>query len=575
MRSFLLLFLFVLVNGQTHAQVKTQSGGALSFKENKNQWDSRILFETEMHNGSIFLCKSNLTFILLDSSDMNRMRASHHPHMYNPNLDLNIHGHAFRQNFVGTNPDCKLTGGEKLTEYFNYFIGKDPAHWASRVGGYKQVVYNNIYPNINLDVTSVDVSPKYNFIVKPGANTSDIVMNYDGLDGISIINNDLVLRTSVGDVIDSRPYAYQVINGEKKEVPCDFLLTGGNVSFVFRDGYDKKVDLVIDPVLIFSTFSGSTTDNFGYSATYDSKGNAYAAGTAFFYAGQSYPVTLGAFQTSWAGGVGFGHLGQFDGTGTDVSITKYDSAGTTRIYSTYLGGDHDELPHSLIVNSNDELFVLGTTASDNFPVTHGAYDTTFNGGVDPGVFNGIGIHYSTGCDIFVTRFNSTGTALLGSTYLGGSDNDGIAYPEYQGLNYNYADEVRGEINIDNNGNVYIASCTRSANFPVTPGAYQTTIGGATDGVLVKMNSGLTSIIWSTFLGGKEDDAIHSMDFDQNGDIFVAGGTISDDFPHTNGVVQDTNRGGRAEGFKPKWKCSFAINLLWLARIRPGLFCKNR
>ncbi len=540
-----LLILWAL---QSVAEQESKGAAALAYKENKKQWDSRIVFETELHDGSIFLCKNNLTFVLLDSTDMNRIRRSHHPHMYNSNLDLSIRGHVFRENFLNTSSGCTLSGNAIQTGYYNYYIGKDPSRWASGVNGYGHVLYNGIYNNIDLDVTSVSVNPKYNFIVKPGGNARDIVINYEGLDGISMVNNDLILKTSVGDVMDSKPYAYQVINGETREVNCNFNLVGNNVTFSFPEGYDAKAELVIDPVLIFSTFSGSTTDNFGYSATYDSKGNAYAAGTAFYYSGESYPVTPGAFQTSWAGGVGFGYVGQFDGTGTDVSITKYDSAGTTRIYSTYLGGDHDELPHSLIVNSNDELFVMGTTASDNFPVTPGAYDTTFNGGVDPGVFNGIGIHYATGCDIFITRFNSTGTALLGSTYLGGNDNDGIVYPEYQGLNYNYADEVRGEINIDANDNVYIASCTRSKNFPVTAGAYQTTIGGATDGVLVKMNSALTNIIWSTFLGGSDDDAIHSVDFDQNGDLFVAGGTISNDFPITNGVLQNTNRGGRAEGF---------------------------
>ncbi len=525
----------------------SKEGGALSFKENKRQWDSRILYETELHDGSIFLCKNNLTFILLDSGDMNVMRRAHHPHMYNPNLDLKVRGHVFRENFLHASSNCRIAGRDKLKEYYNYYIGKDPSRWAGGVGGYHHVIYSGIYNNIDLDVTSVDVSPKYNFIIKPGGNADDILINYEGLDGIGIVNEELVLKTPVGEVFDTKPYAYQVINGQKKEVRCSFNLKGKDVSFLFPEGYNREAELIIDPVLIFSTFSGSTTDNFGYSATYDSKGNAYAAGTAFYLAGYSYPVTPGAFQMSWAGGVGFGQPG-LDGTGTDVSITKYDSAGTTRIYSTYLGGDHDELPHSLIVNSNDELFVMGTTASDNFPVTHGAYDTTFNGGVDPGVFNGIGIHYSTGCDIFITRFNSTGTALLGSTYLGGADNDGIVYPEYQGLNYNYADEVRGEINIDKSDNVYIASCTRSTNFPVTAGAYQTTIGGATDGVLVKMNSDLTTIIWSTYLGGSDDDAIHSVDFDQNGDLFVAGGTISNNFPITTGVLQNTNRGGRAEGF---------------------------
>ena len=549
MRRYLLLPLFIFMTLQLWAEADCKDCGALAFKENKKQWDSRILFETELHNGTIFLCKTNLTFALLDSSDMNRMRRSHHPHMYNDNLDMTIHGHVFMENFLNTNADCKIVSDGKLKEYFNYYIGKDAKRWASGVGGFHHVIYQGIYNNIDLDVTSVGVNPKYNFVVKPGGNITDIAINYEGLDNIALVNGNLILKTSIGLVTDSKPYAYQVINGQKQEVKCDFFLSnkGSNVSFTFPEGYNKNIELVIDPVLIFSTFSGSTTDNFGYSATYDSKGNAYAAGSAFFLAGYSYPVTPGAFQISWAGGVGFGTPG-LDGTGTDVSVTKYDSAGTTRIYSTYLGGDRDELPHSLIVNSNDELFILGTTGSDNFPVTPTAFDTSYNGGVDPGVFGGIGIHYSTGCDMFITRFNSAGTALLGSTYLGGSDNDGLAYPEYSGLNYNYADEVRGEINIDKNDNIYIASCTRSADFPVTAGAYQTTIGGATDGVVVKMNNSLSAIIWSTFLGGTDDDAIHSIDFDQNGDLFVAGGTISTDFPHTLGVVQGTNRGGRADGF---------------------------
>ena len=547
MRHYLLLPLFIFFALQLQAKTDCKDCGALAFKENKKQWDARILFETEFHDGSAFLCKNNLTFILEDSSDMNRMRRSHHPHMYNPNLDFTLHGHVFRENFVNANQDCKITGNNALKEYFNYYIGSDRSRWASNVHGFQHIIYNNIYNSIDLDVTSVNTSMKYDFVVKPGGKTSDVIINYEGLDGIDLVDGDLILKTSVGKVTDSRPYAYQLINGEQHEVKCAFELKGNNVSFSFPEGYDTRKDLIIDPVLIFSTFSGSTTDNFGYSATYDSKGNAYAAGTAFFLAGYSYPVTTGAFQTTFAGGVGFGQAG-LDGTGTDVSITKYDSAGTTRIYSTYLGGNHDELPHSLIVNSNDELFVMGTTASSNFPVTPGAFDVSFNGGIDPGVFNGIGIHYATGCDIFVTRFNSAGTALLASTYIGGSDNDGIAYPEYSGLNYNYADEVRGEINIDKNDNVYIASCTRSSNFPVTTGAYQTTIGGATDGVLVKMNSGLTNIIWSTYIGGSNDDAVYSIDFDPNGDLYLAGGTISTNFPHTTGAFQIVNKGGRTDGF---------------------------
>jgi gliding motility-associated-like protein len=519
----------------------------LVFKENKGQWDQPALFITQLQSGTVFLSHDSITFALDDTADMNRVRHGHHPWVYQDGLDLTLHTHVFRQVFENANPDVRMTGSDKLTEYFNYYIGNDPHKWASHVNGYYDVTYNNLYNNIDLLVSSQWVNMKYNFIVKPGGNPAAIKINYEGADDMQLVNGDLVLKTSIGPVTDLRPYAYQMVNGERRQVGCEFRMEGSHVWFDFPDGYDKASELFIDPTLIFSTFSGSNADNFGYSATYDSHGNAYAAGSVFQYNGR-YPTTTGAFQTSWAGGVGFGNIGQYDGTGTDVSVTKYDSFGVSRIYSTYLGGDHDELPHSLIVNSNDELFVLGSTASDNFPVTAGAFQTTFHGGQDMGVFQGIGVHYLTGSDIFITHFNIDGTALLGSTYVGGSGNDGLTYPEYVGLNYNYADDVRGEIAIDGNGNVYVASTSRSADFPVTPGAYQTVKADSSDAVVFKMDGYLTHMIWGTFLGGNDNDAAYSLDFDPNGDLYIAGGTISTDFPVTAGVVQATNHGGRADGF---------------------------
>ena len=540
-KSFTLLCLVLVLYSVAGAE------SVLAFKENKNQWDKRVLFATDLQNGAIFLSQDSFTFVMADTADMARIRRAHHPWMYNPNLDLGIRVHVFRQIFEGANANCKVTGSRKLNEYYNYYIGKDPSKWAPHVNGYYDIAYQNLYNDIDLQVTSQGVNMKYSFIVKPGADPAAIAMGYVGADGIHLNDGNLVINTSIGDVVDTRPYAYQLIGGKQQPVNCAYELKDSKVRFILPDGYNKSVELVIDPTLIFSTFSGSTADNFGYSATYDGQGNAYAAGSVFQYTGH-YPTTPGAFQTSWAGGIGFGNVGQYDGTGTDVSITKYDSLGHTRIYSTYLGGDHDELPHSLIVNSNDELFVLGSTSSNNFPVTATAFDTTFHSGPDMGVFNGIGIHYLNGSDIFIARFNQNGTALLGSTYVGGKDNDGLTYPEYIGLNYNYADEVRGEINIDQNDNVYVATTTRSADFPVTPGAYQTVKGDSSDGVLFKMDDNMTHMIWSTFLGGNDADAIYSLDFDPNGDIYVAGGTRSDDFPHTTDVVQTVNKGGRAEGF---------------------------
>jgi len=546
MKKFVTLILMFL-GLKMYATLIAVAPPALVMKENKNQWNQQVLYKTETHNGSIFLCKNNFTYLLGDTNDLTRLRHDlHRVYGYKPQLNHTLHLHAFRATFKNANAGCTVSGSNKLNEYYNYYLGKDRSKWASNVGGYYNVNYSGIYDQIDLGVSSVGVDMKYEFEVKKGGHASDIKIAYEGMDGLRIVNEELKIATSIGDITDTKPYAYQVINGETVEVQCLYSLHGNEVSFNFPYGYDTTETLVIDPILIFSTYSGSTADNFGYSATYDSHGNAYVAGTVF-QVGQ-FPITLGAFQTSWAGGVGYGIPGGYDLTGTDIGITKYDSAGHTRLYSTYLGGDGDELPHSLIVNSNDELFVFGTTSSDNFPVTPNAFDTTFKGGPDPGLFGGIAVHYVKGSDLYITRFNQTGTALIASTYVGGSGNDGLTYPEYQGLHYNYADEVRGEINIDVNDNVYIATCTRSTDFPVTTGAYQTSNAGGTDGVIIKMNSDLSKMIWGTYLGGSADDAIYSVAFDANNDLYVAGGTESLDLPVSANALEKTYNGGRCDGF---------------------------
>jgi gliding motility-associated-like protein len=518
------------------------------FKENKGQWNKKVLYKTEMANTNTFFEGNGITYALLDSGDMRRLRHDLHREVHHKaELDPVIHGHAFKAVFVNSNPNAKHTGSDKLEEYYNYYIGKDRTKWASHVGGYHELLYSDIYSNTDLHVYSNGASLKYDWIIKKGTKQSSIQIRYDGALATSLENSKLSIKTSVGSLIESEPYAYQTIKGERKQVACHYVLDKGIVSFAMPDGWNHNYDLVIDPTLIFSSYSGSTSDNFGYTATYDSKGNAYAAGSVF---GVGYPVTLGAFQTVWAGGyiippnINFG-IDQF---GIDVGIIKYKSDGSSRLYSTYLGGEADELPHSMVVNSNDELFVFGTTASSTFPVTPNAFDTTFNGGNNPGIFFGLGVDYFTGSDIFVTHFTQDGSGLVGSTYLGGSSNDGLNYPEYSDLHYQYADEVRGAIDVDKNDNVYIASCTRSHDFPVTAGAYQTTVTDSLNGVLVKMNNGLTSVIWGTYLGGSDKDAIYSLALDQNDNVFVCGGTQSADFPSTTGSFQPASSGGRAEGF---------------------------
>lgn len=523
------------------------------FKENKNQWEKEVLFKAEVKSGAIFFEQERITFNFLDNRDIIRIKGDHHKlENYTPQIDYTLHYHSFRINFLHSQAEVAVSGNQPVKEYFNYFVGNNQSHWASGVRAFQELHYREIYPGIQLEITSENGHLKYYYHVKAGANPAQIESELEGADSLSLNESgDLLIGTSIGTITDLKPIAYQTLNGKRKTVDCRFVLHGNNLSYEFPNGYDRHLELVIDPTLIFSTYSGSTADNFGYSATYDKNGNAFAAGTVF---GVGYPTTIGAYQMSYVGGPTILFTGGGQYPGDDIAITKYSGDGTQRIFSTYLGGYGQDLPHSLIVNNNDELYILGTTGCSNFPVTSAAYDTTFNGGNDPGVFDGIAAHFKNGSDLFISRLSADGRQLLSSTYVGGSDNDGINYRAGQPysspgfLRHNYADEVRGEIDIDANNNVYVASCTRSADFPRTSGTFQSTFGGGLDACVFKMDANLSTMVWSTTFGGSDDDAAYSVAIDNAENLYVAGGTRSLNFPVTTGTLQNSFAGGEADGF---------------------------
>ncbi len=526
----------------------------LVFKENKGQWEQNILYKSELKTGAAFFEKGAITFNLFDPKDILRIKGDHHRlENYKHDIDYRMHFHAFRMKFVDASTDVKASGQEQLTEYFNYFIGSNRSKWASKVHGYNQLTYTGLYNGINLKVMSQGGHMKYVYEVQPGADAKQIQVAFDGADSLYINDRgELVIKTSVGDIMDLKPYAYQNTGGKYSDVKCLFKLNGKNtVTYQLPEGYRTTSTLFIDPTLVFSTYSGSTADNFGYSATYDTKGAAFAAGSVF---GVGYPLVTGAFIMNYVGGPTIVFSGGGTYPGDDIGITKYSPDGTQRIYSTYLGGFGQDLPHSLIANNNDELYVLGTTDCDDYPVTTTAFDTTFNGGTDPGVFDGIAAHYTNGSDIIISRLSADGSQLLSSTYVGGSGNDGINYRAGQPysspgfLRHNYADEVRGEIDIDKSNNVYVVSCTRSANFPRTASTFQPSFGGGLDACVFKMDADLTSMVWSTTFGGTDDDAAYSVSIDNNENLFVAGGTRSSNFPVTSGTLSNTFAGGDADGF---------------------------
>ncbi|MEI6312705.1 MAG: PKD domain-containing protein [Bacteroidota bacterium] len=513
----------------------------LSYIENKGQWESTIKYKSDIGNGSVFLESDRITFNLYDKNEfLYHRNHTHQIKNYTPKNKEVLNFFAYQIQFLNANKHAQVSNLNIEEAYYNFFIGSDKSKWASHVSGAKDIYYSELYKNIHLHISSENTSFKYEFICQEGANTNDIQLDFKGVEQFYVKNNKLYIISAFDTIIEQSPYAYQIINGKQKTVACKYQLEGSILHFIFPNDYDHSATLVIDPVVIFSTYSGSFADNFGYCATYDSRGNAYAGGSAF---GNGYPVTLGSYQQTWAGGTGAGSL-----IGTDIAITKYSSNGRTRIYSTYLGGNSDEVPHSLIVNSNDELFILGSTSSTNFPHTARAYDTTFNGGVRV-ILYGLGLDYLNGSDIIITRMSANGDNLIASTYLGGSANDGlnIATP----LKINYADEIRGEIQIDENDNVYIGSSTFSADFPTTTSAFQTTYNGRQEGCLVKLDNNLSTLIYSSFIGGAQDDAVYSVEIDKAKDLFFTGGTGSSDFPLAGSSYRTFYGGGRSDGYVAK------------------------
>lgn len=516
----------------------TSFASANEFVQNKGQFHQNVKYRFRTSGAELFLEQRAMTYHFFE----NPFGHHHHgePHDAHDTDEWLVKHHAVKVAFIGSQAQ-NIEASEYSGHYYNYFLGDDASKWHTHVKAYEKVDYRSLYPGIDMGFYFKDGQLKYDLVLAPGADADQIQFEYKGQDKLELKNDELLIYTSLGMVIEEKPFAYQMINGKQQEVLCAYVLEEDVLSFRLGT-YRSDLPLVIDPTLVFSTFSGSTADNFGNTATFDSQGYLYS-GSSIFGAAGTYPTSTGAYSSTFAGGDANGGSG-----GNDIGVTKWDTNGTRFIWSTYIGGNRDELPHSLVVNSRDELYLLGTTGSSNYPTTTNAYDRTFGGGT---AFNGrsMGIFHSNGSDIIVTKLSSSGQSLLGSTYLGGTGNDGLN--ESSALKYNYADEVRGEIDIDANDEVLIASTTLSTNFPIVGTSFQTTSRGNQDGIVVKMNNNLSAIVWSSYFGGAFDDAIYSLSFDSNNDILVTGGTVSTNLSTATGVLFPANQGGRSDGFVAK------------------------
>lgn len=508
----------------------------LKFIENKGQWKREVLFKADIPGGSAFLLKSALVYVFYDVEKIKKNGRCHgcfnsddKPRARRLAATPESKGlsmHAVWVNFAGSNPGVSIDPLHSSTERYNYFLGSDPSQWGSNARAFAEVYYNNLYEGIDLRLYSENGNLKYDFIVQSGADPQAIQLEYAGLDKMYIKDNRLYLNTSVNNWHEQIPIAYQLDQKDTIAVECGFQQKKNRISFHIAQ-YDTSLPLVIDPLLIFSTFSGSTANNWGNTATYDEEGSLYSGGIA---QGVGFPATEGAYQVSFSGI-------------WDVSILKFDSTGSELLYATYLGGAYAETPQSMVVNGNGDLLVFGTTSSLDFPTLNG-YQTSYKGGDSTVALPGV--EYTNGSDMFIARLSFDGSTLLSSTLMGGTANDGINY-NFNPLVKNYGDQYRGDIFVDATNNVYVASSTHSADFPIV-NAFQDTFGGdAIDAVVFRMSPDLSQLTWSSFLGGDGSDAAYSIKVTPADSVYVAGGTSSSDFVTTPGAYLP-DKPGDVDGF---------------------------
>lgn len=472
----------------------------LSFEPNQGQTARQVKFLARGPGYTIFLTPHGAMLSLVAGQRPNATLAKAHPvsalrsrvkraraaRRALPSTDV------VRMRLAGSNPHPKVVGLDKLPGRVNYFIGNNPKKWRTNVPTYAKVAYKNIYPGVDLIYHGNQRNLEYDFVLAPGADPSAIRLAvarasrpWHGQDahGTRIAaNGDLVIQTASGEVRFRKPVVYQTVAPvydrrsllveprysaanrqsaieKRKLLDGRFVLLADNEVGFKVANYDHSKPLVIDPTLVYSTLLGgssTTLSDRGSGIVIDGSGDAYVVGTT---GSSSFPTTAGAFQTTFGGGTCMFGPSVTQPCG-DVFVTKLNPSGTALVYSTYLGGSNDDevTGQAIAIDSSGEAYVTGTTFSSNFPVTSSAFQGSLSAGQCN--INGLGP-----CpDAFFTKLNASGSALVYSTYLGGSG-------PTNGTGLTGANAGIG-VAVDSSGNAYLAGATASTTFPTTAGAYQ-------------------------------------------------------------------------------------------------------
>src|SRR5258706_347616 len=486
-RSVPVLFVFVLgftlpAAAAANARVIESYGKLpLQFEANRGQTHEDVHFLARGAGYSLYLTAGEAVLLLA-----------------NPDAKAQKRSFALRMSLVGAAREPVVTGLDELPGKANYFIGKDRSNWRTNVPTYAKVQYRNVYPGVDLVYYGNQRQLEYDFVVAPGADTKKIALRFRGADKLEIdVEGNLVLRTAGGDIHQHKPVIYQEIDGFRREVAGGYVRKGADRVGFQLAAYDTTRPLIIDPVVLsYSTYLGGGAGDFSNGIAVDAAGNAYVTG---FTASSDFPTTAGTFQPNFGGAGG-------------AFVTKLNPTGSALVYSTYLGGSGADWGNGIAVDSGGNAYVTGITFSTDFPTTAGAFQSAVSGGA------------------FVTKLDPAGSALVYSTYLGGSDA-----------------QARG-IAVDGGGNAYVTGVTSSADFPTTAGAYQVTYGGTQagsggDAFVTKLDPTGSGLVYSTYLGGDGSDWGNGIAVDIDGNAYVTGTTSWITFPTTPDAFQPHSRGG--------------------------------
>lgn len=466
----------------------------IPFIANDGQTDEKVKYYANTFGGTVFITKDGEIVYLLPNnsselgveglkSDGMRQMSEPNPKSAIQNLKSGV---AVKETLVGGRVR-EITGNEKAVTKVSYFKGNNPSQWKSNISTYNVVSLGEVYDGIELKLKAYGSNVEKLFCVKPDSNPDQIQIKLGGVKDLWVDDEEqLVAETELGPVKFTRPVAYQEINGRRVEVSVEYRVESSEAEvsnpksqisnqkseYGFKvASYDRTKELIIDPLLASTFLTEKASVDTPSFITIDSKGNLYIASSDYECC---------------------------------ISIFKLNSDLTNLLASTYLeGSGSGNYCSSIVIGSDGNVYLTGYTLSSDFPTTAGVYDTTYNGA-----------HNTT----FVSKLNSELTNLLASTYLGGSGSD-RSHSMVLGLD----------------GNIYVTGDTLSLDFPITAGAYDTTMSSDDKGANIfisRLNSDLSILIASTYLGGNNSDQGYGIAVDSSADVYVVGRTYSKNFPTT-------------------------------------------